>query len=162
MIDTETCGILFKNYHDLVYKFCLMNLKNTHAAEDCTQEVFLIMLKKKNKIYLSESLSSWLLKTAKIVCKKYIRKNRVILANIDDYAEIISDTNASAEKPLSNEIYELLDKEDADLLFEYINADRYERRKMAERMGITTNALCKRIIRIKNKLREKLTDYSQF
>ncbi len=158
MIDKEICGILFQKYHSYVYDFCFKYLKNTHAAEDCTQEVFMIMLKKKNKINLSENLLSWLYETSKRVCKQYIRKNPTKFADVDDYAEIISDVNASVEKSLSDEIYETLDKEEADLLFEYINADCDERRKMAESMGITSNALCKRIKRIKCKVQKHLTD----
>lgn len=158
MIDKETCGILFQKYHSYVYNFCLKYLKNTHAAEDCTQEVFITMLKKKDEINISKDLLSWFYETSKLVCKYYIRKNPDILANFDDYAETICDTNASAEKSLSDEIYEFLDKKDADLLFEYINADCNERRKIAERMGITSNALCKRIMKIKSKIRGKLTD----
>lgn len=116
------------------------------------------MLKKKNKINLSENLLSWFYEISKRVCKQYIRKNPAIFADIDDYAEIIADDNASVEKPFSDEIYEALDKEDADLLFEYINADCDERRKMAERLGITSNTLCKRIKRIKCKVRKCFTD----
>lgn len=158
MIDKDTCSIIFQKYHNYVYEFCFKYLTNIYVAEDCTQEVFMIMLKKKNKIDLSENLLSWLYETSKRVCKKYLSKNSNKFADIDDYAEMISDTNASAEKPLSDEIYEFLDKEDADLLFEYINADCDERRKMAARMGITSNALCKRIMRIKCKVQGYLID----
>lgn len=158
MIDKETCEILFRKYHNYVYNYCLKYLKNFNAAEDCTQEVFMIMLKKKNKIVLSENLLSWLYETSKRVCKKYLSKNLNNFVDVDDYAETISDKNASVEKTLSDEIYELLDKEDSDLLFEYINADCNERQEMAEHLGITSNALCKRIIRIKRKVKEYLTD----
>lgn len=158
MIDKETCGVLFQKYHSYVYDFCLKYLENIQAAEDCTQEVFMIMLKKKNTINLSENLLSWFYETSKRICKQYIRKNPTKFADVDDYSEIISDDNASVEKPLSDEIYESLDKEDTDLLFEYINADCNERQKMAERMGITSNVLCKRIIRIKCKIQKKITD----
>ncbi len=158
MIDKETCGFLFQKYHSKVYDFCIKYLKNTHAAEDCTQEVFMIMLKKKKEINISKNLLSWLYETSKRVCKKYLDKNSIQFADIDDYAETISDANASAEKPLSEEIYESLDKKDADLLFEYINADCNERRKMAERIGITPNALCKRIKRIRSKVQKNLTN----
>lgn len=158
MIDKETCGILFQKYHSYVYNFCLKYLKNTHAAEDCTQEVFMIMLKKKSNINLSKNLLSWLCETSKLVCKQYIRNNPQIFVNVDDYAETLHDTDASVEKPLFDEIYEFLDKEEAELLFEYLNADSGERRKMAERLGISSNALCKRIIKIKSKVQEKITD----
>lgn len=116
------------------------------------------MLKKKSKINLSRSLLSWLRKTSKNVCKEYLRKNPTVFADIDNYSETISDAGSSVKKELPDEIYEFLDKEDADLLFKYINADCNERRKTAERMGITSNALCKRIIKIKRKLQKYLTD----
>lgn len=154
----EICGILFQKYHRYIYSFCFKYLKNTHAAEDCTQEVFMIMLKKKNKINFSEKLLMWLLETSKRVCKQYKKKNPTKFVNVYDYAEIICDTNASAEKQLYDDIYESIDKEDAEMLFEYINADCNERRKMAERMGITPNALCKRITRIKLKVKKNLID----
>lgn len=118
------------------------------------------MLKKKNKIILIENLSSWFYETAKRVCKQYIKKNPIISADVDNYAEVIADVNASAEKPLYDKIYELIDKEDADILLEYINADSNQRKKMAERMGITSNALCKRIKRIKCMIQQNLTDNS--
>lgn len=152
MIDKKTCGILFEKYHDIVYNICRKYLKNPNSAEDCTQEVFLIMLKKKNKINLSENLSSWLIETAKRVCKKYISKNSTNFVGIDNFAEIISDDNAYVEKPLSEEIYEILDKEDADLLFEYINADHGRRQEIAERMGVKTTALYQRIKRLREKV----------
>lgn len=158
MIDKETCAILFRKYHNYVYDFCLTYLKNMHAAEDCTQEVFMIMLKKKNKINISDKLLSWFHETSKRVCKKYIKKNPTVFVDVDEYAETIYDKYTFVEKSLYDEIYDSIDKEDAKLLFEYINADCNERRKMAERMGITTNALCKRIKRIKCNVQENLTD----
>lgn len=158
MIDKETCGVLFQKYHSNVYNFCFKYLKNTYAAEDCTQEVFMIMLKKKNRIDLTENLLSWLYETSKRVCKQYIRRNSNKFADVDNYAETIYDTNISAEKQLLDEVYEFLDKEEADLFFEYISANCDERRKMAVRIGITSNALCKRIKRIKCKAQGYLTD----
>lgn len=158
MIDKDTCGILFQKYHSYVYDFCYKYLKNTHAAEDCTQEVFMIMLKKKNKIDLSENLLSWLYGVSKRVCKKYLGKNSIKFNDIDDYAETIPDTNASADKLLSDEIYEFLDKEDADLLFEYMNADHGRRKEIAERLGIKTTALYERVKRIKIKVIKHLNN----
>ena len=152
MIDKNTCAVLFEKYHSMVYRFCYNYLNNTSAAEDCTQEVFLTLLKKKNKIDLTENLSSWLIETAKRVCKKYIRKNSKNILDIDDYSETIPDSNASIEKKLSKEIYEILDKEDADLLLEYLNADHGMRQRIAKRMGIKTTALYQRVKRIRERV----------
>lgn len=157
MIDKEVCGMLFQKYHERVYDFCLRYLGNPYSAEDCTQEVFMIMLKKKDTIDLSEYLIVWLLKTAKKVCQKYVSKNPDMFDDIDELSEIIPDTSISAEKPLSEEIYEILDRNDADLLIEYINSGHGERQKIAERMGIRTTALYEKIKRIRKKVSEYLT-----
>lgn len=162
MIDKDTCGLLFQKYHRYVYKFCLKQLKNTHSAEDCTNEVFMIMLKKKNTIKLSKNLSSWLCETSKNVCKEYIRNNSIKFDDVDELAETIADSSVSLEKPLYDEIYEFLDREEADLFFEYINSSIAERRKMADRLKITPNALCKRIQKIKRKIQTNLTDDVRF
>lgn len=155
MIDKETCAMLFEKYHRIVYNTCYKYLKNTSAAEDCTQEVFYILLKKKSKIDLTDNLLSWLIETAKRVCKKYIRKNSKILLDIDEYSETIADKNSSVDKPLFDEVYEILDKEDADLLLEYINSDHGKRQEIAKRLGIKTTALYQRVKRI----RERVMDY---
>ncbi len=155
MIDKETCALLFEKYHKNVYNTCYKYLRNTSAAEDCTQEVFYTLLKKKSKIDLTENLLSWLIETAKRVCKKYKSKNAKVLLDIDEYSETIADKDSSAEKSLYDEIYDILDKEDADLLFEYINSDHGRRQEIAQRMGIKTTALYQRVKRI----RERVMDY---
>lgn len=152
MIDKETCSILFEKYNRTVYNTCYKYLKNISAAEDCTQEVFYILLKKKSKINLTDNLLSWLIETAKIVCKKYIRKNSKVFLDIDNYSETIADNNSAAEKSLYDEIYEILDKDEADLLFLYINSDHGKRKEIAKRMGIKTTALYQRVKRIRERV----------
>ena len=152
MIDKETCAMLFEKYNRIVYNTCYKYLKNTSEAEDCTQEVFYVLLKKKSKIDLTDSLLSWLIETAKRVCKKYIRNNPKVFLDIDDYSETIADKNTSVEKPLFDEVYEILDKEDADLLFEYINSDHGRRQEIAKSMGLKTTALYQRVKRIRERV----------
>lgn len=159
MIDKDTCELLFQKYHGQVYDFCFKYLKDVHAAEDCTQEVFMVMLKKKSKINLSKNILSWLYETSKKICKKYISKNSIKFDNIDDYAEVISDPHATVEKNLLDEVYDILSKEDADLLFEYINADHNERKKIAERLGIKNTALYQKIKRLRNKILDYLAKW---
>ena len=150
MIDKETCEIIIEKYYTDVYKFCYNRLRNIQAAEECTQEVFLLLFQKRAKLEFSEHLRSWLYEAAVRLCKKYIRKNGNIAEDIDKYAENISD--ASFEESLYKEIYEILDKEDADLLLEYIDADYGERMKIAKRMDITLKTLYRRIDRIREKV----------
>lgn len=157
MIDNETCEMVINRFYNDVYNFCLSRLKNTYAAEDCTQEVFLTLFRKRGRLDFSEKFRSWLYSTADRICRNYIKKNGNITADIDDYAEVIPDNSADGTS-LSQEIYEILDKEDADLLLEYIESDFGQRKQIAERLGITTKALYGRMDRLRKKVISYLGD----
>lgn len=157
MIDNETCEMIINRFYNDVYNFCLSRLKNTYAAEDCTQEVFLTLFRKRSKLDFSEKFRSWLYNAANRICKNYIKKNRNITVDIDDYAEVITD-DFSDSTSFSQELYEILDKEDADLLLEYIEADFGQRKQIAERLGITIKALYGRIDRLRQKVISYISD----
>lgn len=150
MLDKETCEMIIDRYYADIYKFCINRLHNVHAAEECAQEVFFLLFRKKDALYFTENLRSWLYEAAVRICSKYIRKNSHIFADIDEYSEVIPDE--SRGKPFTEEIYEILDKEEADLLIEYAEAEHGEREKIAKRMGITMKALYGRLDRIREKV----------
>jgi RNA polymerase sigma-70 factor (ECF subfamily) len=152
LIDRETCEIIIEKYYDNVYKLCISRLKNIQAAEECTQEVFLILFQKREKLDFTENLRSWLYEAANRICKKYISKNNVLTVDIDEFAEEIPDTNITDQKPFSQELYEFLSKDDADLLLEYIEADHGKRSQISKRLGITNKALYRRMDRIRKKV----------
>lgn len=156
LLEKEICEMIIEKYYNDVYNFCLSKLKNIQAAEDCTQEVFLTLFNKRRNLDFTEQFRSWLYKTADKLCKKYIKKNGSITVNINDLSDEIPDKSISFDAPVYKEIYEILDKEEADLLLEYIEADHGEREKIAERMGITLHALYRRIDRIRKKVMEEL------
>lgn len=151
MIDNETCEMIIDKFYNDVYNFCLSRLKNTHAAEDCTQEVFLMLFRKRGKLDFSEKFRSWLYSSADKICKNYMKKNKNITVDIDDYAEVIAD-NSVDDISISEEIYSILDKEDADLLLEYIESDFGQRKLIAERLGISLKALYGRMDRLRQKV----------
>lgn len=150
MIDKETCEIIIEKYYTDVYKFCYNRLRNIQAAEECTQDVFLLLFQKRARLEFSEYLRSWLYESAVRICNKYISKNNMITEDIDKYADEICDT--TPENSLRKEIYEILDHDDADLLLEYIEADYRQRKKIAKRMNITLKTLYRRVDRIREKV----------
>lgn len=152
LIEKEICEMIIEKYYNDVYNFCLSKLKNIQAAEDCTQEVFLTLFSKRKNLDFTERFRSWLFITADKICKKYIRKNSNIAVDIWDLADEIEDKNSLLDNTVYSNIYEILDKEDADLLVEYIEADHGDREKIAEKMGITMHALYRRIDRIRKKI----------
>lgn len=155
MIDKKLYRILISKYYDSVYNVCLSLLKDCHAAEDCTQEVFLLFFRKREKLDLSDNLSSWLYGAARNLSKEYRRKHSEIPVELPDDTAAVTDVwNTFIEQ--INEIYSILGKEDAQLLIEYCETNSQEREKLAERYGMSVNALYQKIIRLRKKLKEKM------
>jgi len=150
LIDKETAEVIIEKYYNDIYKFCFNRLHDIHATEECTQEVFLLLFQKREKLDFTEHLRSWLYESAMRICNKYISKNSNVTVDIDDYADTIPDTQT--DKLFFKEIHEILNKEEVDLLLGYIDADYGQRKKIANRMNISIKALYRRIDRIREKV----------
>ena len=131
------------------------DLHNKQAAEDCTQEVFLLLFQKREKLDFTEKLRSWLYQSAQRICKNYKKKHNLNTVDIDDCAEQIPDTE---KQTVLKEIYEVLEADDAEFYLEYSEADQGQRKKIAKQMGITVKALYRRAERIREKLMKYFSD----
>ena len=156
MIDYEVCEAIINKYYSDIFKFCMNDLHDKQAAEDCTQEVFLLLFQKREKLDFTEKLRSWLYESAQRICKNYKKKHSLNDADIDDYAEQIPDN--SGKETVLKEIYEILGTDDAEFYLEYSEADQGQRKKIAKKMGITVKALYRRADRIREKLMKYFGD----
>lgn len=136
--------LIYREYYPAVFQYCRTRLNGDFAAaEDCTQEVFLVLTKKIKKLVELESILPWLYRTADLEIKKYRRKNPVT-TDIDEIPEPAAPEHA--ESPL-----DILDEEERRLVeLYYSGADKFA---LAEQMGISLDALYKRIHRIRAKLK---------
>ena len=155
LIDYEVCEAIIEKYYSDIFKFCMNDLHDKQAAEDCTQEVFLLLFQKREKLDFTEKLRSWLYDAALRICKNYRKKHNPNTVNIDDYAEQIPDTD---KQMFLKEIYEVLGADDAEFYLEYSEADQGQRKKIAKKMGITVKALYRRADRIREKLMKYFGD----
>ncbi len=69
-------NIIIKNYYKEILRYCNMKLRNHHAAEDCTQEIFLLFVKKSGTIDFSKDIRPWLYAAADRIMKNYLRKSK--------------------------------------------------------------------------------------
>ena len=83
-----------------IYNFAFRFLKNSEAAEDATQEVFVKMLKHANQFHGDAKLSTWLFSITANWCRDYLRKadNRAkeaedVLISLPAPAELSPDRN---------------------------------------------------------------------
>ena len=142
-------GIIEENY-DPVFRYCISRMDgDIHAAEDCTQEVFLLMYRNIHQLNLTKSILPWLFRTADHVMQAYRRKNPAH-DNIDEIAELID------ESTFQDSVFDVLDEEEKRLVQSYYGGEAKE--IIARKRGITLTSLYKQISRIKQKLLRYLSE----
>ncbi len=88
---------IYAEYNKDIYRVCLAILKNSHLAEDATQETFYKVLKKFNTYNNQSNLKTWITSIAINICKNLLKKK--------SYKEVSMET-ISYESPFddSNQI----------------------------------------------------------
>lgn len=72
--DFSTAAEIFDRYSGRIYNFAYRFLKNSEAAEDATQEVFVKMMKYAKQFHGDAKLSTWLFSITANLCRDYLRK----------------------------------------------------------------------------------------
>ena len=72
--DYSPASEIYDRYSGRIYNFAFRFLKNTEAAEDATQEVFVKMLRHANQFHGDAKLSTWLFSITANWCRDYLRK----------------------------------------------------------------------------------------
>jgi len=73
--DFSPASEIYDRYSSRLYNFAYRFLKNSEAAEDATQEVFVKMLKHANQFHGDAKLSTWLFSITAHWCRDYLRKS---------------------------------------------------------------------------------------
>src|SRR5437868_14075080 len=72
--DFSPASEIYDRYSSRIYNFAFRFLRNSEAAEDATQEVFVKMLKHANQFHGDAKLSTWLFSITANWCRDYLRK----------------------------------------------------------------------------------------
>lgn len=72
--DFSPAAEIFDRYSPRIYNFAYRFLRNSEAAEDATQEVFVKMLKYARQFQGDAKLSTWLFSITANLCRDYLRK----------------------------------------------------------------------------------------
>src|SRR6266566_5926816 len=72
--DYSPASEIYDRYSTRMYNFTYRFLRNSEAAEDATQEVFVKMLKHANQFHGDAKLSTWLFSITANWCRDYLRK----------------------------------------------------------------------------------------
>lgn len=95
-------GVL-ESYGDRVLKLCYMILKDLHAAQDLTQEVFIQVYKNKSKFREESSLYTWIYKIAINKCRTYVKKHSKMVYFDSENINILVDNDFTEEEPTLEE-----------------------------------------------------------
>jgi len=141
-----------RRYYQAIYNYCQVRLKDGYAAEDCTQDVFLLLYRKMNKLKLSENIRAWLYRTADRIIKNY-RKNQSKDISIDnDETNDLSITDKYNEDvPFEN----VLNSDERKLITAYY-IDGIDIKALSKMFGKNEGAIYKRLQRIKRKIEESM------
>lgn len=72
--DYSPASEIYDRYSGRIYNFAFRFLRNSEAAEDATQEVFVKMLRHANQFHGDAKLSTWLFSITANWCRDYLRK----------------------------------------------------------------------------------------
>lgn len=72
--DYSPASEIYDRYSGRIYNFAFRFLRNSEAAEDATQEVFVKMLKHASQFHGDAKLSTWLFSITANWCRDYLRK----------------------------------------------------------------------------------------
>lgn len=137
---------IFREYYEKILNFCYAKIGDKQLAEDCAQEVFLVLSKKMHSLRLDTNIAAWLYGAAKNEIKHCLRKNKQDDISLDDLAEIPQE-----EKENSGLLEEIVTEEEYHILEKYyLNGEDIS--KLAVDKKLSVAAMYQRIHRIKQKI----------
>lgn len=154
-------------YYETIYRRCLYYLNfNQEAAEEVTQQVFLVLCEKWPLVQYHPNLPGWLHRTTSYKLKKAVAGNnkKVVIESTDTadfreniaapdiYSELICRQIEADMEKYTGEILSRLN-ESEKILLGYIREEKTYA-EMAELLQITEGAVSMRVVRLYKKVRE--------
>lgn len=102
MLTAERINDAVEEYGDMLYRLCIVMLRNTADAEDAVQDTFITYMEKSPAFNDSEHEKAWLLKVASNKCRNVLRYRKRRFA---EPAEVL---DAIAERTPDSRILESL------------------------------------------------------
>lgn len=151
MNDSDRIRLSVEKYGDMLYRICLVMLKNSADAEDAVQSVFMKLFMKVPQFESDEHEKAWLIRVATNKCRDMLRF-RIKFHPIDD--ETLNSIAADEESTRLIELLtELPEKFRLVLTLHYIEG--YKVDEIAQMIGRTASAVKMRLSKGRALLEEK-------
>lgn len=141
---------IVEKFSDMIFRIAYQNLYHIDDAEDVVQDVFLKLLKQKDKCFHDyEHLKSWLIRVTINQCldykKSFFRKNTVSLEDFEIPYE-------QEERKILEELYQL-PKDYRNILYLYYY-EGYTIKEIAKILGKKQNTVNSKLTRGRNQLKK--------
>lgn len=151
----EEFAALAENYMDTIYRVAYSWTKNSHDANDVTQEVLMQLYRTPQKFESDAHLKNWLIRVTINQCKMLFRSPWKRVEDIGEYAETLG-----FEEESYLDLFQAVMKLDKKyrvpvLLFYY---EGYSTAEIASLLNIPDKTVSTRLFRAKAKLKEYLKE----
>ena len=144
---------IFDEYGEMLYKICIVMLKNTYDAEDAVQDILIKYMVKKPAFDTTEYEKAWLIRVTMNLCKDRLRfKMKHPQINIESLNTTYSDQ--SEERKVLEVLVNLPLKYKEVLLLYYF--EEYKCNEISGILKISEAAVKKRLERGRNLLKKEL------
>lgn len=154
---------LYRLKYEFVYRYIKRMIQDDYAAEDLTQEVFLVAFKKwESDVCAHPNVPGFLIRVAQNKLKKWYEKNSRTFVDETGVIEFLEATSVQLDGMTEfkkSEFYATLEKilsvEEMDLLRYYYEYD-YTSAEMAKILNLSESCFRMRMTRMRNKLKKYL------
>lgn len=150
----KQCEQVTEQFYEEILHYCLMLLNDDICgAEDCTQDVFLLLLQKKHKLNFDQNIRGWLYASAERIVKDYKKKQQRRLSMLCGDLDQVADHSAFSEEASDVSVFEILTDQELKLLKDYYSTKQGERAVLAQKYELTLKQLYKKVHQIREKLK---------
>ena len=155
MTQDEQLEQQIRHYYREIYCYCISRLKHDlPGAQECTQDVFLLLTEKKAQLDLNGNIRAWLYKSAEHIISSYLR-NREKHRHLP-LEETVIPTDGGVERLLQEtpmqKIRDCLTADELELLLQYYSRKRGDREALAVQYHMTLEQLYDEIERLKRRI----------
>lgn len=165
MGDEKAFETIFRHYYPHLCLYASRVLKNTAAAEEIVQELFVLLWERREETEIETSVKNYLFKAVKNHCLNYIKHNQIK----NEYSrKILAETNTFSpddEIETQTELFQKIEESISGLpekrqeIFRLSRQEGLKYREIAEKMNISVKTVETQMGMAIKTLREKLRDF---
>lgn len=161
-----------ERYYKDIFKYLVFTLKNEEAANDITQDTFVVVYKNIKKVYSHENIGGYIFRTAQNLGKNYkkeLYKRLIREINIDDNVLDIQDYKSDIESSIDAQIdeyeyiTEIIDSlsNEKQRLYKMYYVEHKSMKEIAAVMNVEYTALRMKYVRLRKEIKERVRELSE-